>query len=126
MSVMQNDIVKDGQKHKAWERKQENQAIDAILSRANLKAHVVSCAIIEFLARQTSMKFGDLHKQVCEKLGVSMKEKHFRYAISYTNEALRLINNLDHKSEVCIAAIYEITVEVDGNYFTRFALVHNQ
>lgn len=108
-----------------YEIRKHEERVKTIIERANLRDFTLCCAIIDTLARWPALKFEDLHRLVCDKLTVSVKEKHFQRAIDYTNERLRLINNLDPKTVVCVASIYSITVEVDGAFFTRLVLVHN-
>lgn len=119
---MSLQIVQDPEK---WREHLQETNAARIIERAALDNFPISRAIISILRQKTSVKVADLHKAVCERVGAPLPERFFQKAMDFTNEKLRLINNLDPKHEVCIARIYFLTVEVEGKYFRRVALVDN-
>lgn len=102
-----------------------NDAMERLTRRADLENHPISRALICELLQHEFMKFDELHASVCDAVMVSLTEKNFRSHIEFVNEKFRLINNMDVREDITIAQIYEITVEIDGQFYTRFALVHN-
>lgn len=102
-----------------------NRAILTIVQRADLESRVISRAIVCELLKAQFFSFEVLHDRVNIALNIHLDKKVFRNHVSYTNDALKAVNNLDPRLEVLIAQIYEITIEHNGELFTRIALVHN-
>lgn len=102
-----------------------NEAMLRLVTRADLENHMIGRAIIAELLQHDFMEFAVLYREVCGKFNAVITEKTFRRHIEFVNEKFRLINNMDMKHEITIAQIYEITVEVNGEFYTRIALVHN-
>lgn len=102
-----------------------NEAMLRLITRADLENHMIGRAIIAALLQTDFMKFEVLYSNVRGKFDAVITEKTFRRHIEFVNDKFRLINNMDMKHEITIAQIYEITVEVDGAFYTRMALVHN-
>lgn len=102
-----------------------NTAMLRLISRADLENHMISRAILAVLLRCDFMTFGALHADIEGRFGMKITEKTLRKHIEFTNDKLRMINNLDMKQEITLAHIYDITVEVGGEFHTRIALVHN-
>lgn len=103
----------------------DDAAINELIERASLKNHPIQKAIVQTLGAVPSLSFVQLWRQTCDIVGVAIDEKNFRRAIENTNEILRLIDNLDQHYDICLAKICTVAVEVEGNYFYRYALVRN-
>jgi hypothetical protein len=101
-----------------------NEAFLWIITRARLENRMFSRAIISELLKTQYISFGDLHYNVCNLLA-PISEHNFRNHIVLTNDYLKNIDNSNRNVEVLVARIHDITVEVEGEFYTRLALVHN-